>query len=149
MGEIIMKKLMKYFKNKNAEIVFADIELTAKQLEIIPPPLQEFYKKISSVDIQYVPFTNLQIFTIETAIEDTKRFKIGAQDLDNPSNWFVFGQGIGEEHLLCAFEQDEEGLWFTSWQHDCEEIGGACCKDLLSLIEDNEENQITKLRRSN
>lgn len=135
-----MEQLMEYLENKNAKIVFSDTELTAKQLEIIPPPLQEFYKKISSVYIQYAPFRILEIYNIEDVIKDTETFKIGAQDLDNAGNWFVFGQGVGQEYLLCAFEQDDEGLWFTSWHHDCEEIDGACCKDLLSLIEYNEED---------
>ena len=130
---------MKYFTTKNAEIVFTDTELTTKQLEIIPPSLKEFYEKIISVDIQYAPFTSLEIFDIETAVEYTKRFEIATQDLDNPGNWFVFGQGIGEEHLLCAFPQDDKRLCFTSWHHDCEEIDDACFKDMLNLIEDNEE----------
>ena len=135
-----MEALMVYFKEKKAEITFTNIIPTENQLVVIPSPLHALYQTIESVTISYAPFLELTIYGMEDAIKSTETFHAGAGNLDKADDWFVFGQGIGEEYLLCAFVPSYEGFHFTMWHHDWEEIDDASYDDLLSMIEANEED---------
>ena len=137
-----MKQLIEHLESINAEIKYNGEELSDEQLKCIPVPLQEFYKMIDSVEINYAPFTELEIYDLEKSIERTAEWlKFRVQNQEITSEWFVFGEGMYCTILLCAYIEDEEGLSFTYWDYESgAEIDGAVCENLYELLLDIEED---------
>ena len=137
-----MKQLIEHLESINAEIKYNGEELSDEQLKCIPVPLQEFYKMIDSVEINYAPFTELEIYDLEKSIERTAEWlKFRVQNQEITSEWFVFGGGMYCTILLCAYIEDEEGLSFTYWDYESgAEIDGAVCDNLYELLLDIEED---------
>ena len=87
---------------------------------------------IESVEIDYAPFYQLEIYDLGTSIDRTTDWlKLGIQNQSLTTEWFVFGEGMNSLVLLCAYEEDEEGLSFTYWDYESgAEIDGAICNSL-------------------
>ena len=137
-----MKQLIEHLESINAKIKYNGEKLGDKQLKCIPMPLQEFYKMIDSVEINYAPFNGVEIYDIEKSIDRTAEWlKFRVQNQEITSEWFVFGEGMYSIILLCAYIEDEEGLSFTYWDYESgAEIDGALCENLYELLLDIEED---------
>lgn len=109
-----------------------DTEIIPKNNHIapdkIPLPLQSLYSTIEKVKL---PFG--QIYSVEKALEQSKNAPFSP-------NWFVFGKDCYFSFWLCSFDEDEDGLSFTSWDHDNgSEIGEAAFETVLEFLQDAEE----------
>ncbi|HNX57681.1 MAG TPA: hypothetical protein PKK43_01175 [Spirochaetota bacterium] len=95
---------------------------------IIPGALKELYGFMSKASL---PFG--EIFSVEEALRQSER---------NPfkPDWFVFGKDRYFSFWLCLYNPDDEGLSFTSWDHDSgNEIDGAVWTDVISFLKDMEQ----------
>lgn len=98
------------------------------KLKKVPIALLPLYKLSSSIQL---PFG--EIYTIEESIKRSKRKPF------NPE-WFVFGTDRYFSFWLCAYNQDEEGLSFTYWDHESgNSIGTAVWPDIISFLEELED----------
>lgn len=123
----------KYFEKLINEYDEGDINLVPsnisdEELKHVPKALHELYKVISEADL---PFG--EIFSIDNALKksESEPFK---------SDWFVFGHDNYFSFWLCSLKPNSKGLSFTSWDHECAEIGGAVDKDIISFLEDMEDD---------
>ncbi len=139
--ELCVNQLIKHLESINAEINYNGEELSEEQLNSIPAPLQELYKKIDSIEIDYAPFYQLEIYDLETSIDKTTSwFKLAKKNQDLTTNWFIFGEGMSSLVLLCAYKEDEEGLSFAYWDYESDvDIDGAICSSLYELLLEIEE----------
>lgn len=124
--EMYFEKLMNDYNKEEVNIVYSNIR--NEELKYVPEALHELYKVISKAEL---PFG--EIFSIDDALKksEVEPFK---------SNWFVFGHDNYFSFWLCSLKPDSKGLSFTSWDHECSEIGGAVDKDILSFLEDMEDD---------
>jgi len=124
------EKYLEDIKIKYAESV--KVIPSEKKLELlkkIPDLLHPVYDIISSLEL---PFG--QIFTIEEALKQS-------QKLPYKPDWFVFGKDKYFSFWICLFNKDEDGLSFTYWDHESgNEIDGAAWEDIVSFLEELEEN---------
>lgn len=127
--EIYFNKLKKKYNNNkyNFHIEYNKDNIIIKEFEKIPKAIYPFYKIISKAEL---PFGT--IFSIEDAIKLSK---------EQPFNdeWFVFGKDNYFSFWLCSYNPDSENLSFTSWDHECGEIGEPVYEDIISLFQDIEE----------
>lgn len=124
--EMYFEKLTNDYDKEEVNIVPSNIK--EEELKYVPEALHELYKVISKAEL---PFG--EIFSIDDALKksEVEPFK---------SNWFVFGHDNYFSFWLCSFKPDSDGLSFTSWDHECAEIGGAVDKDIISFLEDMEDD---------
>ena len=98
-----MKEIVRYLKEIEAEIMERDSEVDVAE---VPEILQDFYRKIESVDL---PFG--RIYELEFALNNSKRMPFYPE-------WFVFGQDNYSSFWLCYRGKSEDGCYFTYWDHE-------------------------------
>ncbi len=80
------------------------------KLILVPEKLREFYSQYISMKM---PFG--KILSIEEGIDLSNKEPFRSE------GWFCFGQDDYFSFWLCKLSPDDEGLSFTSWDHDMEE----------------------------
>lgn len=124
-----MSKISEYMDNM-LKIYGDKVEITKSTygenaLLLAPTALREFYAEYSKVDL---PFG--YIYSIEDSLEDSEVEPFKSE------GWFSFGFDGYFSFWLCSSMSDNEGLSFTSWDHDSEtDIDGAIYKDIIQFLE--------------
>lgn len=123
--EMYFNEMIEKYGDDNVIVTASDID--HEKLKQMPKALTSLYKLASEVEL---PFG--EIFTLETALEESE---------ENPfkPDWFAFGHDNYFSYWLCRFEPDDKGLSFTSWDHECPNIGKAVFADIVSFFKDAEE----------
>lgn len=115
---------------KMIEIYGDKVELTKSTynentLSLAPKALREFYNGYSKVDL---PFG--YIYPIEDSLKDSKAEPFKSE------GWFSFGFDGYFSYWLCLFTPNDEGVSFTSWDHESGvDIDGAVYKDIIEFLE--------------
>lgn len=81
-----------------------------EQLVLLPEKLQEFYKEFTSLK---TPFG--KIFALNECIKMSKKEPFKSE------GWICFGQDDYFSFWLCKISPNQEGLSFTTWDHEMEE----------------------------
>ncbi|MBR6879652.1 MAG: SMI1/KNR4 family protein [Clostridiales bacterium] len=103
------------------------------KLILVPEKLREFYSQYISMKM---PFG--KILSIEEGIDLSNKEPFRSE------GWFCFGQDDYFSFWLCKLSPDDEGLSFTSWDHDMEEEIDApafeSLEEMLMFISDDYMN---------
>ncbi|MDS0527664.1 hypothetical protein NNC19_18400 [Clostridium sp. SHJSY1] len=124
-----MSKISEYMDNM-LKIYGDKVEITKSTYDentllLAPVALREFYAEYSKVDL---PFG--YIYSIENSLEDSEAEPFKSE------GWFSFGFDGYFSFWLCSFMPDNEGLSFTSWDHDSDtDIDGAIYKNIIEFLE--------------
>lgn len=134
-----MSRISEYMEEM-LEIYGDKVELTKstydeKTLSLVPKALREFYVEYSKVDL---PFG--YIYSIENSLKDSKAEPFKSE------GFFSFGFDGYFSYWLCLFTPDDDGLSFTSWDHESgADIDGAVYNDIIEFLEDMRMEQKIKL----
>lgn len=121
-----MHDLLKYFEHIGADFIEQKRELTEKE---VPKVMQKFYENIKEVDL---PFG--RIYDIDLALNNSKKSPFFP-------NWFVFGQDNYSSFWLCTKSDNNDGCYYTYWDHEAGlEIEEPVWDDLLSFLKEMEED---------
>ena len=119
-----MEEIIQYLESIGAGINKGNSELS----EEIPFIMREFYEKIKNAELPYG-----RIFDIEEAIKKSERKPFDP-------DWFIFGQDNYYNFWLCSKKKNENGRYFTYWDHSSGlEIEEPIWEDLLSFLKEIEE----------
>lgn len=130
--KMYFKDLIKKYGDNN--ILIATSYTDDEEYKQIPKILNSLYKLTSEAKL---PFG--EIFTIESALKHSKESPFVPE-------WFAFGHDYYFSFWLCKYEPDGKGLSFTSWDHECPEIGRAVFSDIVSFLKDAEKEEEERKR---
>jgi hypothetical protein len=130
--EKYFKELIEKYGDDNIRITTSDFD--GEQLKQIPKVLNSLYELVSKARL---PFG--EVFTIESALKHSKESPFEPE-------WFAFGHDYYFSFWLCKYEPDDKGLSFTSWDHECSEIGKAVFGDIVSFLKDAEKEEEERKR---
>ena len=125
-----MSKLQKHINDLveryGDAIRFTKSACSEHALSSVPEALRELYRNFDTIGL---PFGD--VYSMETAIEQSQAEPFQSE------GWFCFGFDKYFSFWLCKKIQDEEGLSFTTWDHDggCE-IGRAIYGDIIEFLVD-------------
>lgn len=127
-----MEDIKSYFEslvcNHGSSVSISTPEIKHSEAGTIPDALIELYGFLSKASL---PFG--EIFSVEEALKQSERSPFAP-------DWFVFGKDRYFSFWLCLYNPDDEGLNFTSWDHDSgNEIDGAVWGDVISFFRDMEQ----------
>ena len=94
-------------------------------LEYLPQSLKEFYQIYDSVEF---PFG--EIYPLQVTLKEDEPFK--------SEGWLCFGFDGYFSYWLCRKESDDEGLVFTSWDHEMDDEMEATHNELVEFLKDME-----------
>lgn len=121
-----MKELMEYLNGIGAQVKPAAGSSKGKDC---PEALRALYDVIGSAEL---PFGT--IYDLDTAIKVSERAPFFP-------DWFVFGEDHYFSYWLCYKGENEEGFYFTYWDHESGlDIGPPVWEDLLTFLQEAEED---------
>jgi hypothetical protein len=123
--EIYLDSLKRKYSDE-LEVSYSD-DSSIERLENVPNVLRPLYSVISSAKL---PFG--QIFSIDEALKHSQR-------LPFIPDWFVFGKDKYFSYWICLYNEDDDGLSFTYWDHTSGNIlEGAVWGDVVEFLQEVE-----------
>ena len=126
---MIMTGIQKYIeemKQKYGDSIIIKMRTCDKKiLEQIPQPLKEFYYIYDSIRF---PFGDIY----SPKINDN-------DDSFISEGWFKFGFDGYFSYWLCSYEEDEDGLWITPWDHEVHDVIEGVYSTLVEFLQDIED----------